>query len=280
MKNLSNRQTTFVNGQAIDVRVLKDGDHIEFGSEQMVSFTFCQSQSVAAVAESFNPRFADDSLPIQPMAGDATVMWNEPPMATSVLRVVQKGVLRIGRAADNDVVLDAPGVSRRHAQLEYSNGNQPVISDLGSTNGTFVGGDALRSPRQLQTTDWITIGGYLLRVEGREIKKHDLSASHLTAFNVGKSYGETAVLQDVSIAFYPREFVGLMGASGCGKSTLMDALNGMRPATSGQVFVNDLDLYTNFDLLRRSIGYVPQRDVLHEALSVERTLYYAAKMHN
>ncbi|MBK6725449.1 MAG: ATP-binding cassette domain-containing protein [Acidobacteria bacterium] len=69
-----------------------------------------------------------------------------------------------------------------------------------------------------------------------------------------------------------------MGASGCGKSTLMDALNGMRPATSGQVFVNDLDLYQHFDLLRRSIGYVPQRDILHEALTVERTLYFAARM--
>lgn len=43
--------------------------------------------------------------------------------------------------------------------------------------------------------------------------------------------------------------------------------------------VRDLtDLYRNFDLLRRSIGYVPQRDILHEALSVERTLYYAARI--
>ena len=55
-----------------------------------------------------------------------------------------------------------------------------------------------------------------------------------------------------------------MGPSGCGKSTLMDALNGLRPATSGTVFVNDLDLYHNFDALRRSIGYVPQRDILHD----------------
>ena len=58
----------------------------------------------------------------------------------------------------------------------------------------------------------------------------------------------------------------------------MDALNGMRPATSGQVFVNDLDLYQHFDLLRRSIGYVPQRDILYEALTVERTLYFAARL--
>lgn len=281
VKNLSSRQTTFVNGQPVDICILKDGDRVEFGSGQTVAFTFRQEpEKVVAAAESFNPHFSYSSLPVQPLAGDATVQWNEPPPrnATSVLRVVQKNVLRIGRAADNDICLDAPSVSRYHAQLEYANGSQPVITDLGSTNGTFINGEILRSAYQLKTTDWVTIGGYLLCVNGREVKKQDLGASRIAAYQVSKSYGERAVLQDVSIALYPREFIGLMGASGCGKSTLMDALNGMRPATSGAVFVNDLDLYQNFDLLRRSIGYVPQRDVLHEALSVERTLYYAAKM--
>jgi ABC-type multidrug transport system ATPase subunit len=80
------------------------------------------------------------------------------------------------------------------------------------------------------------------------------------------------------LAISPGEFVGLMGPSGCGKSTLMDALNGLRPSSSGSVYINDLDLYRNFDALRRSIGHVPQRDILHDALSVERTLYYSARL--
>ncbi len=279
LKNLSSRQTTFANGQPVDVCILKDGDKIEFGSGQTVGFTFHQPQNIVAdVSGSFNPHFSYNSLPVQPTAGDATVHWNEPPTATGVLRVAQVNRLRIGRAFDNEIILDAPSVSRHHAQLDYNNGNQPVISDLGSANGTFVNGEILRSPYQLLPNDWVTIGCYLLRVNGREVKKQDLSASRLAAFNVCKNYGDKTVLQNISIALYPREFIGLMGSSGCGKSTLMDALNGMRPASSGQVVVNDLDLYQNFDLLRRSIGYVPQRDILHEALSVERTLYYAAKM--
>lgn len=278
VKNLSSRQTTFVNGQPVDVCILKDGDRIEFGSGQTVAFTFHQPQVAVANSESFNPHFLSGSLPVQPLAGDATVQWSEPETATSVFRVELSPRLCIGRATDNEIILDAPSVSRHHAQLEYTNGSQPVITDLGSTNGTFVNGEILRSPYQLKPTDWVTIGGYLLRVNGREVKKQDLSASRIAAYQVSKNYGETAVLQDISIALYPREFIGLMGASGCGKSTLMDALNGMRPASSGSVFVNNLDLYQNFDLLRRSIGYVPQRDILHEALSVERTLFYAARM--
>ena len=277
IKNLSGMQTTFVNGLAIDTRILNDGDRVEFGAGQTLAFTFHSEQT----AQGFSPQFSSGSLPNLPLSGDATVQWQLPQAQNplSVMQIGQVSRLGIGRAPDNHIVLDAPSVSRLHAELIYENGaTQPIISDLGSTNGTFINGEILRAPTRLQTTDWVTIGGYLLRVEGREVRKQDLSASRIAAFNVSKSYGDKTVLQDVSVALYPREFVGLMGASGCGKSTLMDALNGMRPATSGQVFINDLDLYNNFDLLRRSIGYVPQRDILHEALTVERTLYYAAKM--
>lgn len=277
IKNLSSRRTTFVNGQAIDSQILNNGDRVEFGSGQTISFTFYSESS----AQTFSPQMSYGNLPIQPVSGDSTVQWSQPQQQNplSVMQIGQVSRLRIGRAPDNEIVLDAPSVSRYHAELSYENGTeQPIITDLKSTNGIFINGEIMRSPSLLQPTDWVTIGGYLIRVQGREVKKQDLSASRIAAFNVSKSYGDKTVLQDVSVALYPREFVGLMGASGCGKSTLMDALNGMRPATSGQVFINDLDLYNNFDLLRRSIGYVPQRDILHEALPVERTLYYAAKM--
>ncbi len=186
-------------------------------------------------------------------------------------------VLRIGRAPDNDVVLSAPGVSRYHARIDYAAG-EPRLSDAGSLNGTFVNGEAVRGARSLAPTDLVFVGGFLLRVNGREITSHDLGASRLTASGITKSYGEKTVLHEVSFAILPKEFVGLMGPSGCGKSTLMDALNGLRPATRGAVLVNELDLYTSFDAVRRSIGYVPQRDILHDALTVERTLHYAAQL--
>lgn len=275
IKNLSNRHTTFVNGEAIDICALNDGDRIEMGAGQKVTFAF---HAENRANQNYEPQFSFSSLPIQPVSGDQTFYGDQHNNAMSVFRVEISPVLRIGRAPDNEIILDAPSVSRHHAQLIYGSGPQPIITDLGSSNGTFINGNLLRSGYQLQPTDWVTIGGYLLRINGREVRKQDLSASRIAAYNVGKSYGDKTVLQDVSVALYPREFVGLMGASGCGKSTLMDALNGMRPATAGQVFINDLDLYQNFDLLRRSIGYVPQRDILHEALTVERTLYYAGKL--
>ena len=195
-----------------------------------------------------------------------------------ILRAAQIPVIRLGRAPDNDFVLDAPSVSRYHAMFSYTDGAQPIITDLGSTNGTFINGEPVTEPRQLSPQDLIFLGGFLLHVDGRTIKQHDLSASSVTARHITKEIGGKTILKNISLAINPREFVGLMGPTGCGKSTLMDALNGLRPATTGQVSINDLDLYSNFNALRRSIGYVPQRDVLHDALTVERTLYYAARL--
>ena len=86
------------------------------------------------------------------------------------------------------------------------------------------------------------------------------------------------MLDDVGLTVQPNEFVGLLGPSGAGKSTLMDSLNGMRPATSGAVLINNLDLYRHLDSLKQSIGYVPQDDIIHRELTVYRTLYYVAKL--
>ena len=227
----------------------------------------------ADVAPSARLRFGTHEV----VAGDLRRL---PELAVGSPRVAPASgpvVLRIGRAPDNDVVLHSPGVSRYHARIDYATG-APCLSDAGSLNGTFVNGEAVRGARPLSPTDLVSLGGFLLRVNGREIARHDLGASRLTASGITKTYGEKTVLHDVSFAILPREFVGLMGPSGCGKSTLMDALNGLRPATRGTVLVNDLDLYRNFDAVRRSIGYVPQRDILHDALTVERTLHYAARL--
>jgi len=70
----------------------------------------------------------------------------------------------------------------------------------------------------------------------------------------------------------------MLGPSGAGKSTLMDSLNGMRPASSGQVLVNNLDLYHHLESLKQSIGYVPQDDIIHRELTVYSTLYYVARL--
>src|SRR5213595_3967272 len=52
----------------------------------------------------------------------------------------------------------------------------------------------------------------------------------------------------------------------------------MRPPSSGQVLVNNLDFYQHLESLKQSIGYVPQDDIIHRELTVYRTLYYVARL--
>ena len=86
------------------------------------------------------------------------------------------------------------------------------------------------------------------------------------------------ILQNISLIFQPREFIAVVGQSGGGKSTLIDAMAGYRPATHGQVFVNGVDVYKNFDAIRNDIGYVPQKDIIHMELTVFQALDYAARL--
>ena len=284
--DLNSSQGTFVNDEPVTRRQLRDGDRIGLGLGGIVAFTFhaatkhAPAPFVADTAHAYAPVAPGEANPfLAPTAFGGNPLDYAPKAATMVLRAAQLPLLRLGRAPDNNIILEAPSVSRYHAALTYADGQpQPTITDLGSTNGTFVNGEPVTEPRLLSPHDLVCIGGFLLNVEGRSIKQHDLSASRITATGITKEIENKTILKDISLAINPREFVGLMGPSGCGKSTLMDALNGLRPATTGAVYVNDLDLYSNFDALRRSIGYVPQRDILHDALTVERTLHYAAKL--
>ncbi len=72
------------------------------------------------------------------------------------------------------------------------------------------------------------------------------------------------------------EIVAIMGGSGSGKTTLMNLLIGEYKPSKGEVTINGIDLYSNYQLLRGYIGYVPQDDALNEDLTAFDNLYYVA----
>lgn len=74
---------------------------------------------------------------------------------------LEKTELLIGRDLSNDIVINDPEVSRRHARLILT-GNTYAIEDLGSTNGTFLRGSRLSAPVVLTPGEVITIGEQVL----------------------------------------------------------------------------------------------------------------------
>ncbi len=68
-------------------------------------------------------------------------------------------VMTLGRATDNDVVVDDNTVSRHHARLERSvTPGEWTVTDLGSSNGTFVNGLRINSRTKVRAGDRIQLG--------------------------------------------------------------------------------------------------------------------------
>lgn len=70
--------------------------------------------------------------------------------------------VEVGSDAASDLVLAAPGVSRRHLRIE-ARGGQAVVVDAGSSNGTYVNRERVVGPRPLASGDRITIPGFTLQ---------------------------------------------------------------------------------------------------------------------
>ena len=71
-------------------------------------------------------------------------------------------MIRIGRDADNDIVLDDEEVSAEHCQI-VRDGDDLILEDLGSTNGTFANGGRVVGRFRLSVGDVMTVGGVLFR---------------------------------------------------------------------------------------------------------------------
>jgi ABC transport system ATP-binding/permease protein len=187
-------------------------------------------------------------------------------------------VVTIGRAPENNVVLNDLLVSRHHAILRRS-GDRWELADLNSANGTYVNGNRISS-WFIGPDDVVGIGHQLLVLSGDTLVEHvdtgDVSYE-ATNLRVVTNKGKV-LLADVSFALPERCFMAVVGPSGAGKSTLLAALTGFRPAGSGAVQYDGRDLYENYAELRHRIGFVPQDDILHTALTVRRALSYAARL--
>jgi ABC transport system ATP-binding/permease protein len=187
--------------------------------------------------------------------------------------------LRIGRAADNDVVVSDLSVSRYHAELRRTSRGSYEIVDLDSHNGTYLNGQRV-SVAPVTETDLIGVGPATFRRAGEELQEFldtgdiSLTARELTV----RLSGGKVLLDRMSFPLGERCLLGVIGPSGAGKSTLLGALTGTAPATEGQVLYDGRDLYKSYAELRHRIGLVPQENILHTQLTVRRALEFAAQL--
>ena len=95
---------------------------------------------------------------------DAITLGQITPMPWPAEVATPRGVVRIGRDPGNDLVIDAPGVSGRHAVVTWEGRpGEAVIEDLGSANGTAIGAADRKIGRSaLHAGDTIYLGSFAL----------------------------------------------------------------------------------------------------------------------
>ena len=100
------------------------------------------------------------AAPLQPVAARASRpgAWL---MAGSVIVPLHEGENLIGREGDCTVCVDLPNISRRHARIVVA-GSTATIEDLGSRNGTVLGGQKVERTTALRDADQIQVGDAVL----------------------------------------------------------------------------------------------------------------------
>ncbi|PTR27513.1 FHA modulated ABC efflux pump with fused ATPase and integral membrane subunit [Rhodococcus sp. OK519] len=193
---------------------------------------------------------------------------------------VPAGALTIGRAPDNDIVVRDVLASRRHA-IVHDVPSGLELDDLGSVNGTFVGGTRVTRAR-LTDGDVVTIGNTDFSVhEGRLVPRQATATTvgGLRVDGVGLTIeGGRRLLEDVTFTAGPGSLTAVIGPSGAGKTTVAKIISGAEGPTEGVVEFDGRSVHTDYSVLRSRIGMVPQDDVVHRQLTVRRALGYAAEL--
>ncbi|MEU4598247.1 FHA domain-containing protein [Nocardia sp. GTS18] len=192
---------------------------------------------------------------------------------------IPPGGLSIGRTSDNQIVVNDPLASRKHARL-VSSPEGLVVEDLGSANGTFVNGH--RQQRTvLRERDIVTIGNIdFVVAQGALVhRQKPVAELGLTVHGVGFTVeGNKQLLVDVNMQAGRGTLTALIGPSGAGKSTLSKLIAGNTQPSGGVVTFEGRNLHAEYEALRSRIGMVPQDDVLHRQLTVRQALGFAAEL--
>ncbi|MGF7139843.1 ABC transporter ATP-binding protein [Roseimarinus sediminis] len=89
-----------------------------------------------------------------------------------------------------------------------------------------------------------------------------------------KKFGHFIANDHLTFDVYRGEIFGFLGANGAGKTTAMRILCGLSKPTSGKLWVNGFDVYTESEKIKKTIGYMSQKFSLYEDLTVNENIRF------
>lgn len=208
-------------------------------------------------------------------SADSGNKWNYIPL-------FGKQELTIGREESCDITLPHVSVSKYHAKIVRETDGY-YIYDSGSTNGVIVNNRRVSGRERLHEKDVISITNskliftavmisYCCYKSGISVDASDI------VIRRGTGRRSFIISDHVSLSIRPGELIAIIGGSGAGKSTILNCMCGYLQPTQGEVFINGVNLYQNFDSLKKLVGYVPQSDIVYDNLTLYDMLLYTAKL--
>lgn len=94
------------------------------------------------------------------------------------------------------------------------------------------------------------------------------------ANNLTKQFGEFIAVDNISFEVYQGEIFGFLGANGAGKTTTIRILTGLLLPSSGEGWVNSININTEPEKIKKQIGYMSQRFSLYQDLTVEENINF------
>lgn len=193
-----------------------------------------------------------------------------------------KSEITIGRNQGCTIVLPHISVSKFHAKIT-KDGDGYSIVDTGSTNGVIVNNKRIKDKTKLHEKDVITITNSKLIFTSVSLSyccyKNGFTVDTSDIVVIRKQKNQDIVTcNHVNLNIHPSELVAIIGGSGAGKSTVLNTMCGYLKPNDGSVYINGIDLYQNFDTLKKLIGYVPQSDIVFDNLTLHDMLLYSAKL--
>lgn len=208
-------------------------------------------------------------------APDSVNRWQTLPLTG------QRGAT-VGRDISCDISLPHISVSKLHAKFLFEQGRWFIL-DNASTNGVVVNDRRVVGKQPLHEKDVISVTNSKLIFTSSAIfyccYRSGISVDAAgVVIRRGKGRKSFVTANNVSLGIRPGELVAIIGGSGAGKSTILNSLCGYLTPAQGHVYINGIDLYRNYDALKKLIGYVPQSDIVYDGLTLYDMLSYTAKL--
>ncbi len=223
LENLSSVNPATQNGKIItDPVLLREGDIIQVGN------TFFRFSEKLPTPSDFSPSLLEDSGDLSSLSTASL------PEARWMIKVItgpntgaefymQKGkIYTLGKDPEVcDIIFQDLSVSRQHARLSINESDQVVIEDLGSRNGTLVGGKPITGQYTLASQDQISLGTTTFLVIDREQTRETLISEAPAPVEEISPAAESVLVKDWRETIISKKQLILIGILGCALITLL-----------------------------------------------------------